>query len=214
MVGIYKITNPQGKIYIGQSINIEERLYQYKCLSKYSLGRKIYNSIKKYGWENHSHEVIIECLIEELDDKEIYWGEFYEVLGENGLNLKLGEGRGKCSNETKALMSQRAKEIMTEEHKKKLSKAKLGKKRSEKAKQALRVPKNSNINYLNNVGKWPSRTTSVLQYDKQGNFIKEWDTILEAELTFHPKKIKGNNIVCCCKGRQKTAYGYIWKYKE
>jgi group I intron endonuclease len=214
MIGIYKIVNPKGKIYIGQSVNINERLLQYKYLSKYSLGRKIKNSIKKYGWENHIHEVIEECSIEQLDEREIYWGNYYNVLDKNGLNLKLGEGRGLVSNETKKLMSKRAKEIMTKEHRKKLSEAKLGKKLSEEHKQTLRVPKKSNKNYLNNVGKWASLQTPVLQYDLDGNFIKEWEFIKYAESFYHPKNLVKNNICNCCRGAQKSAYGYIWKYKK
>lgn len=214
MIGIYKIINPKGKIYIGQSVDIEDRKKQYKYLSKYSLGRKIKNSIKKYGWENHTHEIIEECSVEQLDEREIFWGTYYNVLGKNGLNLKLGEGRGLVSEETKILMSKKAKEIMTDEHKKKLSEAKLGKKRSEKAKQSLRVPKKSNKNYLNNVGKWPSLKTSVLQYDLEENFIKEWEFIKDAELFYHPDNKVKNNICNCCRGAQKSAYGYVWKYKE
>ena len=213
MVGIYKLINPQGKIYIGQSINIEKRLLQYQYSSKYSLGRKIYNSIKKYGWKNHTCEIIEEYSTEQLDEKEIFWGEYYSSLGSGGLNLKLGEGRGKCSDETKKLMSESAKMIMTKEHREKLSQAKKGKKRSEKAKQALRVPKKNKINFQNN-GKWISNSTSVLQYNLKGKFIREWKIIKDAELTFHPKKKYGNNITNCCRGSQKTAYGYIWKYKK
>ena len=97
MIGIYKIINPKGKIYIGQSVDIEDRKKQYKYLSKYSLGRKIKNSIKKYGWENHTHEIIEECSVEQLDEREIFWGTYYNVLRKNGLNLKLGEGRGLVS---------------------------------------------------------------------------------------------------------------------
>lgn len=211
MIGIYKITNPKGKIYIGQSVNIEERKLQYKHLSKYSLGRKIYNSIKKYGWEQHMFEVIEECSLDQLNEREIYWGKHFGVL-ENGLTLKLGNGRGICSEETKQLMSTSAKNIMTEEHKKKLSIAKLGKPRSEDAKQALRIPKKSKENYKN-VGKWPKSFTCVLQYDLQGNFIKEWSSIKEAEIFYHPKNKEKNNICSCCLNKQKTAYGYVWKYK-
>ncbi len=32
MIGIYKITNPEGKIYIGQSIDIDRRFKEYKRL--------------------------------------------------------------------------------------------------------------------------------------------------------------------------------------
>jgi group I intron endonuclease len=214
MIGIYKIINPKGKIYIGQSINIEDRCLQYKYLSKYSLGRKIRNSIKKYGWENHTHEIVEECLIEQLDEKEIFWGGYYNSLGESGLNLKLGGSRGKCSNETRILMSIRAKEIMTEEHRKKLSEAKLGKSKSESHKQSMRVPKKSTENYIGNVGKWISYSKPVLQFDKQGSLIREWELIRDAEIFYHPKKINKNNVCNCCRGKQKTAYGFIWKYKN
>ena len=37
MIGIYKITSPSGKVYIGQSINIEERWYKY---NKFETGKK------------------------------------------------------------------------------------------------------------------------------------------------------------------------------
>jgi predicted GIY-YIG superfamily endonuclease len=33
-IGIYKITSPSNKIYIGQSINIERRIKQYKLLKE------------------------------------------------------------------------------------------------------------------------------------------------------------------------------------
>lgn len=51
--------------------------------------------------ENHLFEVIEECSIEQLNERELYWGYFYEVLGENGLNLRLGEGKGLYSEEIK-----------------------------------------------------------------------------------------------------------------
>ena len=51
----------------------------------------------------------------------------------------------------------------------------------------------------------------VNQYDKQGNFIKEWVSLQEAG---RQTKINVRNICSCCKGKYKTAGGYIWKYKE
>ena len=63
MIGIYKITNPKGKIYIGQSTNIEDRWekgHKYNCGS----GKKLKNSLNKYGWENHKKEILEEDLDE------------------------------------------------------------------------------------------------------------------------------------------------------
>lgn len=103
MIGIYKITNPSGKIYIGQTVNIEKRFKEYKNIHvtiKQQI--KIYNSLKKYGSENHIFEIIEECLLEQLDEREIYWGVYYKTLeSEFGLNLRLGKGRGLVSQETK-----------------------------------------------------------------------------------------------------------------
>ena len=56
---IYKITNPNNKIYIGQTINFIKRKSQYKNL--YCKGQTaIYNSIKKYGWDNFEIEILQE----------------------------------------------------------------------------------------------------------------------------------------------------------
>lgn len=212
MVGIYKIVNPKNKVYIGQSVDIDGRKKQYKHLSKYSLGRKIFNSIKKYGWENHTFEIIEECKAEELDNKEIFYGEKYNTLGKDGLNLKLGEGRGKCSDETKRKMSISAKASMTPERRAVLSKAKLGKKHSKAHNLSKCVPKKNKENYTNN-GKWVKIKRAVEQYDLDGNFIQRYDLIKDAEIDNHPKGKKSTNIVSCCIGRQNTAYGFIWKYE-
>jgi group I intron endonuclease len=84
MIGIYKITNPKGKIYIGQSTNIEDR---WKKGHKYSsgCGVKLKNSFKKYGWENHKKEILEECIVEYLSERETYWIEYYNSY-KKGLN--------------------------------------------------------------------------------------------------------------------------------
>jgi len=99
-IGIYKITNPNNKIYIGQSINLKKREEDYKKL-RCDKQHKLYRSLKKYGWEQHIFEVIEECSLEQLNEREIYWGLHYGVLGKNGLNLRLGNANGLCSEETK-----------------------------------------------------------------------------------------------------------------
>ena len=47
----------------------------------------------------------------------------------------------------------------------------------------------------------------ILQYDLNGNFLKEWPSATDV-------KKDSTNIISCLKGRTKTAYGYLWKYKE
>jgi group I intron endonuclease len=88
-IGIYKIISPSEKIYIGESINIEKRFKAYNslCCKKQI---KLYNSLLKYGVENHTFEIIEECLQEDLNCRERYWQDYYDVLN-GGLNCRLTE---------------------------------------------------------------------------------------------------------------------------
>lgn len=54
------------------------------------------------------------------------------------------------------------------------------------------------------------KSKPVLQYDLEGNFIKEWPSVMEIERTLN---YANSNISACCLGKRKQAYGYIWKYK-
>ena len=51
----------------------------------------------------------------------------------------------------------------------------------------------------------------VFQYNKNGELIKLWDSIAEASSIL---KLKSPNIINCCKGKQKTCGGYIWRYAD
>ena len=88
MIGIYKITSPSGKVYIGQSRNIKTRLSKYKNLLCSDQPR-LYHSIKKHNWESHTFEIIEECDFNNLNIRERYWQDFYDVLGVKGLNCNL-----------------------------------------------------------------------------------------------------------------------------
>lgn len=58
------------------------------------------------------------------------------------------------------------------------------------------------------------RYKSIDQFDKHGKFIKSYNFIREACYQFgdNINKIE-SNIGACCRSKQKTAYGFIWKYK-
>lgn len=57
----------------------------------------------------------------------------------------------------------------------------------------------------------PYNEKSVLQYDLDGNFIKEWKSACEAERQL---KISQANISACCRGVRKTTGKCIWRFKE
>jgi hypothetical protein len=162
MVGIYKITNPKGKIYIGQSVNIPTRKNKYTL--NHTKGQpRISRSITKYGWENHIFEIIEECSLEQLNEKETYWKQYY--LNQLGGNWDLvlfcnlyDAGGGPKSDIWKK-----------------------------------------------------SKSRPIVQYDLNGNFIQEWASAKH----FAEKNglTNGTLITYCLKGKIKTAYKSLWKYK-
>lgn len=94
MIGIYKITNLiNGNPYIGQSIDIYKRWRQEKEDSKnvnnHSYNYPLMRAFRKYGIGNFSFEIIEECKIEELNERERYWIKFYDSFF-NGYNQTLG----------------------------------------------------------------------------------------------------------------------------
>lgn len=90
MIGIYKITNPEGKIYIGQTINLKKRIVAHKssCINMFKLN-KLQKSFSIYGFNNHVFEIILECNKEQLNEKERYFQLLYNTTGNNGLNSRI-----------------------------------------------------------------------------------------------------------------------------
>lgn len=55
----------------------------------------------------------------------------------------------------------------------------------------------------------------ILQYDKNGNFIKEYPSAHEAARQLGKISVHGyQNILTCAWGKTKTAYGYIWRFAD
>lgn len=164
--GIYKITSPYNKVYIGQSWDLFKRQNKYKKLS--CKGQiKLYASLLKYGYELHSFEVIHElpqdCTQDILDEYETLYWQLYKDCGVEMLNCKVPgkRGYGKHDERTKQKMAK-------------------------------------------------SKAKCITQYSKQGEFIKTWNSILEAANTLNLSK---SAISSSCKERTKTSGGFIWKYE-
>lgn len=78
LIGIYKITSPSGKIYIGQSKDINKRFNQYfKIIDSIKKQPILYNSLKKHGPDSHIFEVLEECEFEQLNIRERYYQDLY-----------------------------------------------------------------------------------------------------------------------------------------
>jgi group I intron endonuclease len=148
MVGIYKITNPKNKVYIGQSVDIEARLYRYKKIENCKVQTKIFNSLRKYGVENHTFEVAWFCNVSELNYFERKFQLKYNAIGQTGLNCKItgdDERSGYASKEFKSKIGFNAlgnKYMLGKKHsdatKKKMSEKKIGRKLSEQTKNKIK----------------------------------------------------------------------------
>lgn len=92
--GIYKITNKvNGKVYIGQSRDIEKRWKEHKRAADLNCPL-LYKAINKYGVENFSFEIQEICTEDLLNDREIYWIKYYNscVFFDNGYGYNCNEG--------------------------------------------------------------------------------------------------------------------------
>lgn len=89
MIGIYKITNKiNNKCYIGQSNNCERRFKEHQTKGKTSR-IPVDVAIEKYGIDAFNYEIIEECSIEELNQKEQYWIKYYNSIAQ-GYNCSEG----------------------------------------------------------------------------------------------------------------------------
>lgn len=110
-IGIYKITSPSGRVYIGQSIDIEARIKNHSKWMYSTCKGKLQNSFKKYGFEKHTFKIVRICPVSRLNKWERYYQDLYDVLGVQGLNQVLVE-----SNSSSGSLSQETKDKMVIAH--------------------------------------------------------------------------------------------------
>jgi group I intron endonuclease len=141
MTGIYKITSPTGKVYVGQAIDIEKRWARYLLPNNCVQQVRLFRSFTKYSAIAHIFEVLEECEEVNLNVRERYWQDFYDVLSPNGLNCKLTQTQdrnGRLSEGTKRRISETKKgRLFSEEHKKSMSEVRKGKSLSEDTKKKM-----------------------------------------------------------------------------
>lgn len=104
--GIYKITNPNGEVYIGGSRTIYRRWLRHREARK---NIKIHLSIKEFGWKAHTFEIVHE-LPKDVDDEtlimyEQIYMDLYRDCGSIMLNVKDAGSKAKFSDESKKRMS-------------------------------------------------------------------------------------------------------------
>lgn len=105
--GIYKITSPIGRVYVGQSKDIYKRWTSYKRIGC-SEQKLLYYSLLKYGVDCHVFEIIKKCDKDELDFFEKKYVLYFKCV-ENGLNIRYGGKNGEISEQQKKQISEKLK---------------------------------------------------------------------------------------------------------
>jgi group I intron endonuclease len=109
--GIYMITSPTNKIYIGEAINLKVRCGYYLNKNRIKRQRKIFNSLSKYGEESHKITILELCDLELLYERERYWQEFFNSVTD-GLNCHYTS-----TNDKKKIHSMESIKIMSDKSK-------------------------------------------------------------------------------------------------
>ena len=103
-VGVYKITNQSnGKVYIGQSVEVEDRIYKHKLSLKgnYHKNDHLQKAWNKYGEDSFKFELIKSCKVKYLDRLEKLYIRIY-----NSMNVKCGYNNETGGNLNKTLAPQ------------------------------------------------------------------------------------------------------------
>ena len=222
IIGIYKITSPSGRHYIGQSVDVKRRWTQHRCPKRQIKQPVLLNSFIKYGVESHEF-TLLESLDQELNEKsikewldsrELWYSIKFNSVAPEGLNLRAGKGRGYMS--PIAIERNRVTHLGSKN-------VRYGKHLSEETKQKLRgrcgfwkgksmTPEVKEKMSKSGKGKFHEyRAKPVDQYSKEGEFIQTHRSIVDATRAIGAGSWDISN---CLHGRQKTCKGYFWKFHD
>ena len=209
MIGIYKITNNiNGKIYVGQSISIERRWREHKTEylnpknSAYNCA--LYQAIRKYNINNFSFEVLEQCSEEKLNEREVYWIDFYNSY-RTGYNMTPGGEQFRLFNSENVFRFWNAGFTIKEIAK------------------IINCSKTTVGNYLHSYNISTDdihirgnayKAKPVLQYSLDGKFISKYPSIRRALRSLGIDGSDTANISKACRQELASAYGYLWKFEN
>lgn len=155
-----------------------------------------------YG-KHHTEETkkyLSELASERIGENNSFYGRHHteetkELIRQKKLNVKFTkEHREKISEALKGENNPNYGKALSEETKKKMSE-------SRKATVSAKGERDDTYDGM------PKR---VMQYDKSGNFIKEWVSLSKAS---KGTNVNSATISLCCNGKRMSAGGFIWKFK-
>ena len=196
MYSVYIHTFPNSKKYIGvTSWKPELRWGANGCNYK---NPYMINAIKKYGWDNISHEIVAENLTaEQASQMEIELIQKYNSADKRyGYNISLGGIESKiCSEQTKEKLRQaNLGKVMSEESKKKISDFQRGQKRTNKTRLNMSMAQKKSFANGNNAMHSPEARAKATQKLK-GRKVSERAIKKASEAKYHPVKNMQTGVV-------------------
>jgi group I intron endonuclease len=238
LTGIYKIQSIShpNRYYIGSAVNIYYRwvYHVWKLNKNIHHSHKLQNHFNKYGKNDLMFSVIEQFDFVSKDHlllKEQYYidtlNPWFNICKIAGSCLGIKRSKQTCDKISKGNSGKiRSVEICLQNSKRLMGKGNpnYGKKQSQETRNKRSKKLLGNKNGIGNKSKLGQKESietilkraiktkkSILQYDLQGNFIKGWDSAVDAQKLLF---IGRNSISMCLVGSRKTAGGFIWKYKN
>lgn len=217
VIRIYTLSssrNPEEIKYVGKTKQTVVRRLQGHLTNAKKALEKGNCTNHNYNWINYELNLGNEIIVEEVDSMEFsenenwnwfeqYWIAQFKSWGFKLTNIRKGGEDNHYSQPTEEVIRARAEHFIgkprDEKTKSKISEKLSGIKRSEETIEKIR----------NAIVEKQGR--SVLQFDREGNFIKEWPAAALAARELGADKA---NIISCCKGKRKSCKNFIWKYKS
>ena len=196
-------------MYIGQSVNIRNRLYEHKTALKRGIhaNAHLQSAVNEYGLENFEFAVLALCAEEDIDDLERFYISKYKTQDRLcGYNIDEGGhyGRHRPPETIEKMRQANLGKKASEETRRKLSEK--AKRNADKARESI---KKNSCTWGKKDGDCP-HSKAVIQYDLKGNIIKEWPCISTAARAL---KIDGSGISRVCLKTRTTCAGFKWAYK-
>lgn len=207
---IYKISNDiNDKVYIGKTLSsIDKRFSEHKkdsCRSQEQI-RPLYRAMNKYGCDKFHIELVEECSMDVLSEREMFWINFYNSY-ENGYNATIG-GDGKQLYDYDAIVKGFLSGKLIQELAKEFECC------VDTVSAALHL---ANIDSKTNAIKKSQK--SLLMKDKDGTTIQTFESRRQAvdwlRQNNYTQSDNIDNITAtigrAANGKRKTAYGFTWE---